>query len=128
MRVLRPLVAFCLAILWTPLTVHCSLAAAGWLGSTEAASDACCDHEDACSHDRCSVIEEGDYTATALALKLSPPALCGLASETSRAFEVATVKAGPAWSWPEARAPDWIGAWHFVRRAVYPSRAPNPDV
>jgi len=126
MRLVRPLIAFCLALLWMPLTAHCGLEAAGLLGSLEGAADSCCGQGDTCSHDGCSTIEDGEYTPHAPALKVPPPAL----ADGAFGFYLSRVVIAPpvenvAGAESVERPLAWVSDWHFVRRAASPPRAPT---
>lgn len=126
MRVVRAFFALVLALLWMPMTVHCGLESAGWW---EFSSHACCDDDGSASREACSIVEQGNYTAPGLAIKVPPPAAFDLAC-VHRVWPVVVLAAAPGDARPPAfESPrDWISAWHFVRRAAQPARAPALNV
>jgi hypothetical protein len=126
MRVLRPIIACCLALFWMPLTVHCGLEAAGLLPLPEWAGDACCDRGNTCDDSVCAVVEDGDYTANTGSLKVLPAPAAADAAILLLHQSLVAPPGEPAAALTDFERPSgWVGTWHFVRRAACPPRAPT---
>lgn len=122
------LLALVLALLWVPLTQHCSLEGAGLLGNDpEAHASSCCSGgSDSCAHEVCKVVEDGVYMPGTEILKAPnpsvSPSVC-LICLVAIAPPPANAELAPARE--RTRAPDWQPTWQFVQRAALPARAPS---
>lgn len=109
-----------LLALWLPATQHCALEATGVL--TDRCTAPC-----ASGADNCGAIEDGAYKPSTTATTAPAPALradvahLGQALIRPAAASVPTILSGA----PDARAPDWVLTWQFVRRAAPSPRAPS---
>jgi hypothetical protein len=116
------MIAFCMALLWMPLTAHCALEASGIFDQK---TDSCCDHENDCSESPCSMVAEGKYSPATNSVTVPVPEFN--AWDSAALVRIAIVVApteAVALRDSLERPPDWVVNWHFVRRAVGSPRAP----
>lgn len=120
MRVLRPILACCLALLWLPLTMHCQLEAMGvWV------PDPCGPHVGTCTHEACPVVEEGDFTSAVGTLKIAAPGMFDDHRSVDASLRALRPPRELRPRLPMTDPPsDWVREWPFVRRAAGLPRAP----
>jgi len=125
----RHFIAVVLLALWLPATQHCGLEAAGFFsmdGSHGTAAVCCNGSGTACSHDGCRVVESEVSKPTNEAIKVPAPSLLACACFICLQLLIPDMSAEPTLVVAEAdRAQRWVPAWHFVRRAALPARAPS---
>ncbi|MBC7368385.1 MAG: hypothetical protein H7343_16510 [Undibacterium sp.] len=119
----RIIVAFLLAMLWLPATLHCQLEAAGFIAET--CPDGCAATPDA--KDGCDTVENGTYKLSGDAVKVPAPSLfvCPFHFCLVQIQSDATCERVPPSGALFDRPLDWLSSWRFVRRAAPPSRAPT---
>lgn len=121
---LHRLLALCLALIWGPATLCCTLEAAGYdlLCSTDCHSE----EQPKVDDDGCAVVESGNYQSTAQTIKTAPTILFVHAALIcwTDALQAAAMDARPLCRSPR-RPQDWVVNWHFVRRAAAPAHAPD---
>lgn len=125
MCTLRLLVALCLAVLWLPVSVHCAVDASGIL---DRPADSCCNKEHDCSESPCSLVPQGEYNPFTPAAKAAPPTQLDWISLVCPRDLMLPPRETIAPVDGSERPPDWIVAWHFVRRAAGIPRAPAVGV
>jgi len=114
------LFALLLALLWLPATMHCDLAAAGfvdWWGSHEVSH-----HAGHSSDDTMHSLEQMDYKPDAQTVKIFPLPLALFFDRHFSPLRIILVRTKPLL--PSTEPPWLVPAWSFVRRAALPARAP----
>jgi hypothetical protein len=123
---LRTIAVLVLAVLWTPVSVHCQLEQ---LPGLEFLS--CCSHEDIvphedddCEGDACAVVESGFYKTEERQASLPAPEfeVLEFAAPPTNLVLTSTDADGPLCS---TVPPELPHTWQFIFRAALPPRAPS---
>lgn len=131
----RALVAFVLAVLWLPATLHCDLDAIQLFAAhvDSCCSTACDAHpaaaDDApCTTGSCAVVEEGAYRPCHDNLGVAAPELIVVANLAEIWTALAVEQRAELVVRPAESPPAHGRPWQFVRRAAQSPRAPSQPV